>query len=231
MVRRRRPQPENLPTLTIGDRRAAPSVAVLNDHTVDPLQKGAVRQRRGPHLRGRVRHSASRSGQRNHIVSPFVISQTLVAVAICFDLLSFQFKERGRIIACLVISCTLISIHFAILGHWTATGLGLLATLRFLSSLVTTSKKVMVVFMAASAAITIFTFNGLLSILSGSGSLFGTAGTFCRDDRRLRQLMLIGTSLWLIHNILAGTPMAVLMEVLFITSNLVGYYRFYLKRL
>ena len=43
--------------------------------------------------------------------------------------------------------------------------------------------------------------------------------------------MLIGTGLWLIHNILAGTPMAVLMEILFITSNLVGYYRFYMKRL
>ena len=168
---------------------------------------------------------------KNHTVSPFVLSQTLVAVAICFDLLSFQFKERSRIIACLVISCTLISIHFALLGHWTATGLGLLATVRFLSSLFTTSKRVMAIFMLASVAIMIFTFNGLLSILSGSGSLFGTAGTFCRDDRRLRQLMLIGTGLWLIHNILAGTPMAVLMEILFITSNLVGYYRFYLKRL
>lgn len=164
-------------------------------------------------------------------MSPFVLSQTLVAIAICFDLLSFQFKERGRIIACLVISCTLISVHFAILGHWTAAGLGLLATLRFLTSLFTTSKRIMAIFMTATVAITIFTFNGLLSILSGSGSLFGTAGTFCRDDRRLRQLMLIGTSLWLIHNILAGTPMAVLMEILFITSNLVGYYRFYLKRL
>lgn len=164
-------------------------------------------------------------------MSSFLLSQILVAIAICFDLLSFQFKERGKIIACLVISCTLISVHFAILGHWTAAGLGLLATVRFVSSLFTTSKNVMAIFMVASVTVTIFTYNGLLSILSGCGSLFGTAGTFCKDDRRLRQLMLIGTSLWLIHNALAGTPMAVLMEVLFITSNLVGYYRFYLKRL
>ena len=164
-------------------------------------------------------------------MTPFLLSQLLVAIAILFDLLSFQFKERGKIIACLVISCTLISCHFAILGYWTASGLGLLATLRFLASLMTTSRKVMAVFMAASTIITIVTFSGLLSVLSGLGSLFGTAATFCRDDKRLRQIMLIGTSLWLVHNILAKTPTAVLMEALFITSNLVGYYRFYLKRL
>jgi hypothetical protein len=170
-------------------------------------------------------------GHGSAILTPFVISQILVAIAICFDLLSFQFKERPKIISCLIISCILISCHFALLGHWTATGLGLLATLRFLASLATTSKKIMTVFMAITVAITIFSFSGILSILSCLGSLFGTAGTFCRDDKRLRQIILIGTSLWLVHNILAKSPTAVLMEALFITSNLVGYYRFYLKRI
>lgn len=161
----------------------------------------------------------------------FLLSQILVAIAICFDLLSFQFKERPKIIACLIISCVLISCHFALLGLWTATGLGLLATVRFLASLFTTSKRVMGLFMAASICISLVSFNGILSILSCLGSLFGTAGTFCKDDKRLRQILLIGTSLWLIHNILAKSPTAVLMEALFISSNLVGYYRFYLKRL
>ncbi|MDP3480995.1 MAG: YgjV family protein [Desulfoprunum sp.] len=164
-------------------------------------------------------------------MSPFAISQSLVAIAICFDLLSFQFKERPHIIACLIFSCILISCHFAILGHWTATGLGFLATVRFLASLFTTSKKVMGLFMCASVAISIVSYSGILSILSCLGSLFGTAGTFCKDDKRLRQILLIGTSLWLVHNILAKSPTAVLMEALFIASNLVGYYRFYLKRI
>ncbi len=164
-------------------------------------------------------------------MSPFIISQILVGIAICFDLLSFQFKERPHIIACLIISCILISCHFALLGHWTATGLGLLATIRFLTSLFTTSKRIMGLFMCASIAVSAVSFGGLLSILSCLGSLFGTAGTFCKEDKRLRQLLLIGTSLWLVHNILAKSPAAVLMEALFISSNLVGYYRFYLKRL
>ena len=57
----------------------------------------------------------------------FALSQLLAGIAIGFDLLSFQFKERRQIIACLIVSCLLIATHFALLGLWTAMGLGLLA--------------------------------------------------------------------------------------------------------
>jgi hypothetical protein len=32
-----------------------------------------------------------------------------------------------------------------------------------------------------------------------------------------------------VHNILAGSPGAVLMEAIFISSNIVGYFRFYIR--
>lgn len=163
-------------------------------------------------------------------MSPFAASQLLVAIAIGFDLLSFQFKERRHIIACLIVSCLLIATHFALLGHWTAMGLGLLATVRFIASYLTTSKKVMAFFIAASVLIAALTFHGVLSVLSCLGSVFGTIGSFCKDDKQLRQVLLVATSLWLLHNWLAGTPTAVLMEALFISSNLLGYYRYYYRR-
>jgi hypothetical protein len=163
-------------------------------------------------------------------MSPFAVSQLLVAIAIGFDLLSFQFKERRRIIACLIVSCLLIAAHFALLGHWTAMGLGLLAAVRFVASYLTTSKKVMAVFLGASVLVAALTFHGVLSILSCLGSMFGTIGSFCKEDKQLRQVLLIATSLWLIHNWVAGSPTAVLMEALFISSNLLGYYRYYYRR-
>jgi len=159
----------------------------------------------------------------------FAVSQILVVVAIGFDLLSFQFKERRRIIACMAISCLLIAVHFALLGHWTATGLAGLAGLRLIVSYRTTSKRVMAAFIAASLVIAAATFHGILSVLSCLGSIFGTVGSFSADDKRLRQILMVGTSLWLLHNILAGTPTAVLMEALFLGSNFVGYYRYYVR--
>ena len=85
----------------------------------------------------------------------------------------------------------------------------------------------MSVFLLSALIITVGTFSGLLSVLSFSATLFQTTAAFCQSDQRLRQLMIVGTSLWLVHNYLAGSPTAVLMEVLFIGSNLVGYYRYY----
>jgi hypothetical protein len=116
-----------------------------------------------------------------------------------------------------------------LLGHWTAVCLGLLAALRFTVSLFSTSKKVMVIFIFATILLSAFTYEGLLSILACSGGCFGTAASFCKEDKKLRQLMLVGTSLWIIHNYLAGSPAAVLMEAIFIGSNLVGYFRYYIR--
>jgi len=162
-------------------------------------------------------------------MSLFELSQVLVGVALCSDIVSFQFKKRVHIISCLVVSCIMISIHFICLGHWTAACLGILAATRFIVSLFSTSRVVMVFFMGVAVLASALTYEGLLSILGCSGSLFGTAASFSKDDKLLRQLMLIGTSLWLVHNILAGSPGAVVMEIIFICSNLVGYFRFYIR--
>jgi hypothetical protein len=162
-------------------------------------------------------------------MSNFLLSQILIGIAIFTDTLSFQFKERKKIVACLLVSCTLISAHFMLLGHWTAACLGLIAAVRFTTSIFSTSKKWMWLFVFATVVISIFTYEGILSILGCAGGIFGTVASFCKEDKLLRQLMLVGTSLWIIHNFLAGSPGAVLMEAIFISSNLVGYFRFYIR--
>lgn len=162
-------------------------------------------------------------------LDPFFLSQCLIGIAIIFDFFSFQFKERQKIVACLFVAGLLITAHFVLLAQWTATALMSIATLRYLSSIMTTSKKMMWFFSACSLVATAFTFVGLTSVVSCIGTLFQTRASFCESDKTLRQLMILGTSFWLVHNYLVGSPAAVLMEVLFISSNLIGYYRYYIK--
>ena len=163
------------------------------------------------------------------LLSNFILSQILIGIAICVDILSFQFKERINILACLVASTLLISSHFMLLGHWTAAFLGLLAVARYASSMFTTSRSVMWLFLIVIFTISVFSFEGHLSVLSCVATVFTTIAAFCKDDRRLRQLMLIGTMIWIVHNYLAGSPGAVLMEAIFTVSNLVGYFRYYIR--
>jgi hypothetical protein len=85
------------------------------------------------------------------------------------------------------------------------------------------------VFIFTTIVISTLSFDGLLSVLGCTATIFTTIATFCKTDRLLRQLMLVGTMIWITHYYIAGSPGAVLMEALFISSNLVGYFRFYLK--
>jgi hypothetical protein len=163
------------------------------------------------------------------LISNFVLSQILIGIAICSDILSFQFKERKKIVACLIVSATFISCHFMLLEHWTAALLGLLAAVRFTSSLFTTSKRIMWIFLFITFVISTFSFDGLLSVLGCTATVFTTVASFSKEDKLLRQLMLVGTIIWITHNYLAGSPGAVLMEALFICSNLVGYSRYYIR--
>jgi hypothetical protein len=162
-------------------------------------------------------------------MSNFVLSQILIGIAICSDILSFQFKERTKILACLIVSAAFISCHFMLLGHWTAAFLGLLAAVRFTSSVFTTSKRIMWIFLFITFVISTFSFDGLLSVLGCTATVFTTVASFSKEDKLLRQLMLVGTMIWITHNYLAGSPGAVLMEALFISSNLVGYFRYYIR--
>ena len=85
------------------------------------------------------------------------------------------------------------------------------------------------VFLFITFIVSAFTFEGLLSVLGCTATVFTTVASFCKEDKLLRQLMLIGTMIWITHNYLAGSPGAVLLEALFISSNLVGYYRYYIR--
>lgn len=159
-------------------------------------------------------------------MSAYTLSQCLIVIAILFDILSFQFKQKQKIVICLAISGALITSHFTLLEQWTATILMFLATIRYFVTIFSQSKRIMSLFLCLNALVLVLTFSGVLSLLSFVGSSFQTIAAFCQNDLRLRQIMLIGTSIWLINNAVLGSA-AVVMEILFISSNLIAYYRYY----
>lgn len=159
------------------------------------------------------------------MMSLFMWSQLVVSLALLLDLLSFQLRRRGGILACLALSCALNGGHFALLGQWSAASLLWLASLRFLVSMRVVRRDLMWGFMGLACALVMITYREPLALLGLLASLLQTWAAFCPDDRLLRRWMLLGTLCWLVNNLLMGSPMAALMEGLFLVSNLIGYYR------
>ena len=135
-------------------------------------------------------------------MNSFVLSQILVGIAICFDLLSFQLKKRTHIVLCLSVAGVFISTHFLLLEKWTAAILMMIAVIRYVTSFFSTSNKLMVLFVSVSFVSAAITFQGYLSVFSCLGSLFQTLGAFKSDDKKLRHFMIIGKLLWLFNNYL-----------------------------
>ena len=160
-------------------------------------------------------------------MSSFVISQILVAVAIAFDIASFQFKNREKLLACFMASSALLSIHFFVLDQNIGAALYLLTFLRFFTAFFSKSTIWLFVFLPASIAAFLFTYQSAISFLALFGALASTFGAFQRDDLRVRILMLVGTISWLAFNLVIFSPLAVVRQSLFAISNLVGLWRFY----
>jgi len=157
----------------------------------------------------------------------FILSQCLVAIATLLDLASFQFKQRQVILACLFSSVLLTSVHFVLLDNFSAASLMLIAALRYGYCIFARKSWVMIAFMLLSISAVLFTWQSWVSFIALSATLLQTYASFQGKDFTLRILMIVGTIGWIAHNALVFSPLAVVMETVFLVSNLVGLWRFY----
>lgn len=162
-------------------------------------------------------------------MTEFELSQIMVAGAIAFDVASFQFKARKKLLICFLASSGLISAHFFMLGQNVGGFLYLLTLLRFFTAYFSKSTVWIFVFLAASVGAFILNYQSMYSILALIGALASTYGAFQQNDLRIRIFMLVGTLSWLAFNIIVFSPVAVVRQCLFAVSNLVGLVRFYGK--
>ncbi|MEZ0575621.1 YgjV family protein [Halodesulfovibrio aestuarii] len=162
-------------------------------------------------------------------MSVFVISQMLVGVALVFDLLSFQFKNRKYILHAIAAACFFMAVHFLLLEQWTATVLMGVSGARYAVSGYTTERRWMYFFCILAVAGTLWTYAGLVSILSFGATFVLTLAAFSKTDKRLREVTFFGVALWIVHNIVVWSPSAIALESFFLMSNVVGYYRYYIR--
>ena len=162
-------------------------------------------------------------------MSAFALSQLLIGIAFFVDFASFQFKQQRHVLMCLAVAASLIGLHFFLLQLYTAAVLGFLASARFITAIFSNSRKLYALFMGLVLLNGLLTWSGLLTALATLGALLSTTGAFASTDRDFRRIMMLASLLWIVHNLLARTPAAVGLEVVFLGSNLLAYYRFYLR--
>jgi hypothetical protein len=159
----------------------------------------------------------------------FIVSQILMFVAMIFDFLSLQFKKRQYTFLCLVVSASLISTHYFLLDKIAAGVIVSISVLRFITCYFTTNKKYLYFFIALNTFSLFFTYKELSDLIIYIGLIIFIVGNFQEDNKLMRKLMMVGTSVIVLYNLIIFSPMGVIAEGSFLLSGFVGYYRYYMK--
>lgn len=160
---------------------------------------------------------------------PFIISQVAMFIAMGFDFLSLQFKKREYTFLCLIVSASLISAHYFLLNKTAAGVIVFFSVLRFITCYFTTNKKYLFIFIALNTFSLFFTYREIYDLIIYVGLIIFITGNFQEDNRLMRKLMMGGTSMIILYNIIIFSPMGVVAEGSFLLSNFIGYYRHYVK--
>lgn len=159
-------------------------------------------------------------------MTDLLLSQIIAAMAFLLGMVSFQFRARRSILFWMAGSAFANACHFFVLGMPAAGTVFVIMGGRSLAATYTVNRRIMYVFFALILVGFSFTYEHPLDFLALVGSLLGTYAVFQKTHREVRIFYMLCNATWTFHNILAGTPVAALMEATFLTSNLIGYWRF-----
>lgn len=158
-------------------------------------------------------------------MTAFAISQVLAGMTLVTGMAAFQLNERRHILRGWCLAASFAAIHFLLLGSIEACLLVGVTALRFLVSSFTTDQRLMWLFLALSIGGFALTYAHPVSFLALGATIIGTYGSFHGSKDAVRFSMMATEALWCIHNIIVWSPVAIGMEVLFFTSNLIGLLR------
>jgi len=158
-----------------------------------------------------------------------MISQILMIFASFFDIIWMQFKARKLIYSTFVISAIFISFHYYFLDQIIASLVTLLSVFRFITCYFTTNKKFMYLFLILNLMVIILNFSDFSDILLLFWISIFIIWNFQEWWKIMRKLMMIWTFFIIIYNLIIFTPMWVIIESIFLISNIVWYYKHFSK--
>ena len=159
------------------------------------------------------------------IMSYFAFSQFLGFLGLMFDSVSAQFRQRYQIFSAMGIGAIFIAGHFYMLEQYTASAMFLMASVRHFLTIRCRSLHLYIGFVLCAVGFVIVTYSNFLSLLSGVANILMVSGSFSSTQKNMRLLLRAFSFVWLIHNIIIFSPVAILLELMFLGSGTIGYYR------
>lgn len=150
-------------------------------------------------------------------------------------IIAYQQNKRKNILLCMVISASLFTIHFILLGAYTGAIMNFFAGVRSLVFVNNTKKwaksKIWVaVFMVIYTVACIATWDKWYSILPLIAMLLTTISNWVQSEKKIRFLTFPNSPCWLIYNVLNNSIAGVITEIFVMSSLIIAIIRFDLRK-
>lgn len=149
----------------------------------------------------------------------FAPAQLLGYLALVLGVACFAQTDDRRFKLFMAAECAAYIGHFWLLAQPTAVASTTVSLLRSLAAIRAKTAAVGLFFILLSAALGLWLMQGWLSLLPILASCIGSYALFFLDGLRMRALMLVGTLLWLLNNILVASIGGTLLEALLAATN------------
>lgn len=155
----------------------------------------------------------------NPMTDLFSPAQWLGYLAFAFGVGCFLQKEDRRFKLFMALECLSYVLHFALLGVPTAVASSLVSLARSVVAMHTRSAAVAWSFVAVLLALGAWLYSGWVSLLPLAASCIGTLALFLLKGITMRVVMLGGTLLWVISNVIVGSVGGTMLELVVLATN------------
>ena len=163
----------------------------------------------------------------------YIISQVLVVIVYALISMSYHYNDRKKILKINVIAHAIHSISFLLLNGLTGFAMCLVYAVRDLffaideknrksKKLTTRDYIILLVFVMIIIISTIFTYNGLGSLLSVAATLISTVAIWQKDPKYYKFLGVPISLCWLGYDIYLKSIFAIVLEIILLVSVAIG---------
>lgn len=149
----------------------------------------------------------------------FSPAQIVGYVAFVLGVSSFLQKTDRRLIVFNACQCTAYTIHFLLLGNFTACGSAFVSAVRSTIVLRYRFKALAAIFIGLNIAVGLFAARSPAGWLPVVGCILGTYGLFFLEGVKMRLAFLTSTVLWIANNFLSGSIGGLALESMIFLTN------------
>ncbi len=172
------------------------------------------------------------------ITSIYIVSQIITILYFAVLSLSYLLKDRNKILIANFVAHIGQTIAMAMLNGYTGAAMSIIMIFRDLTLIIQEAKKakgkeinkkidilILIITILLIVVLTIFTYNGPLSLLSVIATLVTTFALWQKDVKAYKLLGIVAGILWLAYNIFIFSIMGIILESILLVCSIIGYFK------